>query len=94
MSDYKTNPEYIKARRRGIVFGLLALFSFWIIFAIFILLIFVIGKNALAFLLLSPLPGIGLAIYLLFKATRYRRQALEIRYPGSYATKLPKQFSE
>jgi hypothetical protein len=93
-TDHKTNPEYIKARRRGILFGLLALFSFWIIFAITILLAFVIGKNALSFLILSPLLGIGFAIYWLVKATKYRRAALAIRYPGSYAAKLPKQFSE
>ena len=82
-TDYKTNPEYIKARRRGIRFGISALLSFWYIVAIFLLLINVIGKNALFFLLSSPMLGIAFAVICLFFSIKNRNIALKIRYGNS-----------
>jgi len=86
-TDYKTNPDYIKARSRGIRFGISALLSFWYIVAIFLLLINVIGKNALFFLMSSPLIGIGFAFVCLYFSIKNRNIALQIRYPDTNGVK-------
>jgi hypothetical protein len=86
-TDYKTNPDYIAARRRGIRFGISALLSFWYIVAIFIVLINVVGKNALLFLMSSPLFGIGFAIVCLYFSFKNRNIALKIRYADTDGVK-------
>jgi hypothetical protein len=86
-TDYKTNPDYIAARRRGIRFGLSALFSFWYLFAVFAVLVNVLGLYTLYFVMASPFIGIAFAIVCLYFSIKNRNIALQIRYPDTSGVK-------
>jgi hypothetical protein len=86
-TDYKTNPDYIAARRRGIRFGISALFSFWYLFAVFAVLVNVLGIYTLYFVMASPLIGIAFAIVCLYFSIKNRNIALQIRYPDTNGVK-------
>lgn len=100
MSDYKQNPDYIRARKRGLLFGWLCLFSFPLFIASAILFwaalsLFKIDFHyIIPYLLQGQWVAIGLAIFWFVRSQKYRKAALAIRYPDTYKVKLPKQFSE
>jgi hypothetical protein len=86
-TDYKTNPDYIKARSRGIKFGLSALFSFWYLFAVFAVLVNFIGLYTLYFVMASPFIGLAITIVCLYFSIKNRNIALQIRYPDTNGVK-------
>ena len=98
MTDFKQNDEYVTSRKRGFLFGWLALLSFPMFVGSFILFMTVLSlvkvdfHYGLIYLMLGPWVAIGLAIYWLLKSQRYRKAALAIRFPDTYKVKLPKQF--
>lgn len=100
MSDYKQNPDYIRSRRRGLLFGWLSLLSFplyilgLIVFMAALSLIKVDFHYGLVYLMLGSWVAIGLAIFWFVRSQKYRKAALAIRYPDTYKVKLPKQFRE
>ena len=98
MTDFKQNDEYVTSRKRGLLFGWLALLSFPMFVGSFILFMAILDllkvdlHYGILYLGYGPLVAIGLAIYWLVKSQRYRKAALAIRFPDTYKVKLPKQF--
>jgi len=86
----KQNPDYVKSRRAGIVYGFISLLSFWIYAEVTALLGYLLpnlGSNS-RYVVLGGAPiAITRAILTFKRAMRERQKALRIRYPEGIYTK-------